>query len=124
MEPAKFKYIMQTALSTPEIRRACYAVERVLDAGDVLDSLPPRALEAARDYCTDYVKGRQGTFSAFKHAWIDMVAEHLNDATMTERRLFHGITGRPSADATATLAKHELPSTAATLATHATDTKG
>jgi hypothetical protein len=105
LEPAKIKYIMDTALRTPEIRRACFAVERVLGAVDLLDNLPPNALEAVRDYCTDYIKGRTGTFSAFKHAWIDMVVDHLNDQRMTERRLFHGITG---ATTDTTLEKHAL----------------
>ena len=98
MEPAKIKYIMDTALKTPEIRRACFAVERVLGAVDLLDNLPPNALEAVRDYCTDYIKGRKDTFSEFKHAYINMVVEHLNDARLRERRLFSGITGKDKDD--------------------------
>jgi hypothetical protein len=31
-------------------------------------------LECVRDYCTEYVKGRQGKFSEFKHAYIELVA--------------------------------------------------
>src|SRR6266853_702436 len=124
MEPHDLRLHLAIALKEPEIRRACCAVEAIFRAGTILDELSPAVLEQVRDYCTDWNKGRKGSFSEFKHAWIDLVADHLNEQRMTERRLYHGITGRPSADATATLAKHELPSTAAALATHATDTKG
>jgi len=124
MEPHNLRLHLAIALKEPEIRRACCAVEAIFRAGTILDELSPAVLEQVRDYCTDWNKGRKGSFSEFKHAWIDLVADHLNEQRMTERRLYHGITGRPSADATATLPKHELPSTAATLATHATDTKG
>ena len=69
-------------------------VEHILRAAHILDDLPPSALEAIRDYCTDYSKGRKGTFSEFKQAWINMVIEHLNDARLRERRLYSGITGK------------------------------
>jgi hypothetical protein len=36
----------------------------------------------------------QTTFSEFRHAWLNMVIEHLNDARLRERRLYTGITGR------------------------------
>ena len=124
MEPHNLQLHLAIALKEPEIRRACCAVEAIFRAGTILDELSPAVLEQVRDYCTDWNKGRKGSFSEFKHAWIDMVTDHLNNQRLQERRLYHGITGRPSADATATLAKHELPSTAAALATHATDTKG
>jgi hypothetical protein len=121
MEPERFNYHLTVALENAEIRRACCAVEAIFRAGTILDELSPACLEQVRDYCTAWNKGRKGVFSEFKHAWIDMVTDHLNNQRLQERRLFHGITGS-STDAT--LAKHELPSTAATLATHATDTKG
>ncbi len=94
MEPQSLKLHLSIALKTPEIRRACMAVERILSVGDMLDDLPPTALEQVRDYCTDYNKGRKGVASEFKHAWIELVADHLNDARLRERRLFHGITGK------------------------------
>ena len=46
-----------------------------------------------RDHCSDCVKGRHGAMSDFKRAYINLVVEHLNDARLRERRLFHGITG-------------------------------
>jgi hypothetical protein len=82
------------SLAHQEIRRACTVVEHILRAADILDELPPEALEAIRDFCTDYIKGRTGTFSEFKRAWIKMVCEHLDDARLRERRLFTGITGK------------------------------
>jgi hypothetical protein len=105
MEPESFKHHITVALKSSEIRRACCAVEAIFRAGDILDTLPPTALEQVRDCCTDYNEGRVGSFSEFKRAWIDMVADHLNEQRMTERRLYHGIMG-PSADAT--LEKHAL----------------
>jgi len=72
-------------------------VEPILRAADILDNEPPAVLEQVRDYCTDYNKGRTGKFSEFKHAWIELVVDHLNDARMKERRLFHGITGKETA---------------------------
>jgi hypothetical protein len=121
MEPHNLQLHLAIALKEAEIRRTCCAVEAILRAGTILDELSPTCLEQVRDYCTDYIKGRRDSFSEFKHAYINMVIEHLDDARLRERRLFSGITGS-STDAT--LAKHELPSTAPTLATHATDTKG
>jgi phytoene/squalene synthetase len=121
MEPHDLRLHLAIALKEPEIRRACCAVEAIFRAGTILDELSPAVLEQVRDYCTDWNKGRKGSFSEFKHAWIDMVTDHLNNQRLQERRLYHGITG---ASTDATLAKHELPSTAAALATHATDTKG
>jgi hypothetical protein len=59
-----------------------------------LDSLSPAALEGVRDYCHDYVKGRKGKFSDFKHAFIELVIDHLNDARLRERRLYTGIRGK------------------------------
>jgi hypothetical protein len=82
------------SLANQEIRRACTAVEHILSAGNILDELPPEALEAIRDYCSDYIKGRKGAFSEFKRAYINMVIEHLDDARLRERRLYTGITGR------------------------------
>jgi hypothetical protein len=78
------------SLAHQEIRRACTVVEHILRAGDLLDELPPQALEAIRDYCSDYVKDRKGKFSDFKRAWVEMVVEHLDDARLRERRLFTG----------------------------------
>jgi phytoene/squalene synthetase len=94
MKPQSLRLHLAIALKEPEIRRACCAVEGVLRAGDLLEDLPPAALEMVRDYCSDYIKGRKGKFSAFKHAWVDMVVEHLADARARERQLFHGITGK------------------------------
>jgi hypothetical protein len=97
MESENLRLNLAIALKTPEIRRACCAVERILTAVDILDELPPAALEELRDYCTDYNKGRQGVFSEFKHAYISVVADHLADMRLRERRLFHGITGKETA---------------------------
>ena len=85
---------LPTALKCADIRHACLAVERVVSTIDLLDSLSPAALECVRDYCTDYVKGRKGKFSEFKHAYIELVIDHLNDARLRERRLYTGITGK------------------------------
>jgi hypothetical protein len=82
------------SLAHQEIRRACTVVEHILRAGDMLDELPPDALAAIRDYCSEYVKDRKGKFSDFKRAWVEMVIEHLDDARLRERRLYTGITGR------------------------------
>ena len=93
MEQHSLRLYLGPALSTPEIRRACCAVEAILRAADILDNEPPVVLEQVRDFCTDYVKGRKDKFSDFKRAYIALVAEHLADAKLRERRLFHGITG-------------------------------
>ncbi len=73
-------------------------MEAILRAGTILDELSPTCLEQVRDYCTDYIKGRKDTFSEFKHAYINMVVEHPNDARLRERRLFSGITGKDKDD--------------------------
>jgi hypothetical protein len=70
------------------------AIDNILGAADILDELPPVALEQIRDFCTDYIKGRKSTFSEFKHAYINMVCEHLKDARLCEQRLYTGITGK------------------------------
>src|SRR5258705_11481991 len=70
----------------------------ILRAGTILDELSPTCLEQVRDYCSDYNRGRKGSFSEFKHAYIDMVVEHLNDARLRERRLFSAITGQEKDD--------------------------
>jgi phytoene/squalene synthetase len=93
MEQHSLRLHLGPALSTPEIRRACCAVEAILRAADILDNEPPAVLEKVRDFCTEYNKGRKGKFSEFKHAWIELVCEHLADARMRERRLYSGITG-------------------------------
>jgi hypothetical protein len=72
-------------------------VEHILRAADILDELPPSALEAIRDYCNHYIKDRKGKFSDFKRAWVDMVVEQLNDARLRERRFYTGITGPTAA---------------------------
>jgi hypothetical protein len=82
------------SLANQEIRRACTAVEHILSAGNILDELPPEALEAIRDYCSDYIKGRKGAFSEFKRAYINMVVEHLENARQMERMTYRGITGK------------------------------
>jgi hypothetical protein len=47
----------------------------------------------------------KGSFNKFKHAWIDMVVEHLNDQRLRENRLYTAITGKdvPGLD------EHQLP---------------
>jgi hypothetical protein len=87
------KLYMPIALKNHEVRLACHAVERITGVGDVLDNLSPAALEMIRDHCSDCVKGRHGAMSEFKRAYINLVVEHLNDARLHERRLYHGITG-------------------------------
>jgi hypothetical protein len=93
METHSLRLYLGHALKEAEIRRACSAIEAILHAGSVLDELSPTALEQVRDYCTDYNKGRHGPFSDFKRKYIELVIDHLNDARLTERRLFHGVTG-------------------------------
>jgi hypothetical protein len=96
MERHSLKLHLPAALKSAEIRHACLAVERVVSTIDLLDTLSPAALECVRDYCTDYVKGRKGRFSEFKHAYIELVIDHLNDARLRERRLYTGIAGKAS----------------------------
>ncbi len=82
------------AIGNPDISRACCAVEAIFRAGTILDELPPAALEEIRDYCTAWNAGRKVSFSKFKHAWIDMVVERLNDQRLRENRLYTAITGK------------------------------
>jgi hypothetical protein len=93
------------SLRNHDIRRTCCAVEAILRAADMLDELPPECLEQIRDYCNELNEGRKGMFSEFKHAYINMVVEHLNGRRLRERRLYTGITGKewPSLD------EHQLP---------------
>jgi hypothetical protein len=100
MESESFKLHLATALKNHDMRRACTAVEHVLRAADILDELPPAALEAIRDYCDDYIKGRKGLFSDFKRAYIELVVDHLRNMRICERRLFHGITGQDGPEET------------------------
>jgi hypothetical protein len=93
MEAHSLRLYLSTALKEHEIRRACTAVEHILRATDILDDLHPVALEQVRDYCSDYIKGRHDTFSEFKHAYINMVVEHLDITRQMERQFYGGITG-------------------------------
>src|SRR5215470_20015817 len=95
MEAHSLRLHLGIALKEHEIRRACTAVEHILRAADILDGLHPAALEQVWDYCSDYVKGRKGndTFSDFKHAYINMVVEHLDITRQMERQFYGGITG-------------------------------
>jgi hypothetical protein len=77
------------ALQNPDLRRACRDAEAIFRAGNILDELPPACLEEVRDYCSTWNDGRKGSFSEFRHAWIDMVAERLNDQRLRENRLYH-----------------------------------
>ena len=65
-------------------------------SANILDQMPPEALEQIRDYCSDYVKGSKGkdTFSEFKRAYINMVVEHLENARQMERMTYRGLTGK------------------------------
>jgi hypothetical protein len=109
MDKQKLHLHLGVALKESEIRRACCAVEAIVRAADILDDLPPTALEEVRDYCTDYNKGRKGSFSEFKHAWIEMVVDHLADARLREQRLYYGLTGDPCIGK-ATAKKGDMPS--------------
>src|SRR5712672_3577173 len=88
--------LLAPALKNHDIRRACCAVEAIKRSADILDQMPPEALEQNRDYCYEYSKGRKGkdTFSEFKHAYINMVVEHLDNARQMERMTYRGITGK------------------------------
>ena len=98
METHSLRLYLAASLKEAEIRRTCCAVDAILRAGTILDELSPTSLEQVRDYCSEYNKGRKGTFSEFKHAYINMVVEHLNDARITENRLFQGLTGKDKDD--------------------------
>ena len=98
METHSLRLYLADSLKEAEIRRTCCAVDAILRAGTILDELSPTSLEQVRDYCSEYNKGGKGTFSEFKHAYINMVVEHLNDARMTEHRLFQGLTGKDKDD--------------------------
>jgi hypothetical protein len=93
LDVAPLELHLPGALRDRDIRRACIAVEHILGAAEILDDLPPAALEQIGD-CTDYNRGRKGTFSEFRPAGLNTVIEHLNDARLRERRLYTGITGR------------------------------
>jgi hypothetical protein len=99
------------ALQNPDIRRACCAVEAIFRAATILDELPPACLEEVRDYCETWNVDRKGTFSKFKHAWIDMVVEHLNDQRLRENRLYTALTGKdaPGLDEHALPARRKAP---------------
>ena len=92
MEGQTLRLHLATAIKEPGIRRACLAAERIVAVGDLLDNLSPTALELVRAYCIGYNKGRKGKFSEFKHAWIELVVDHLNDARL-RKRLYNAITG-------------------------------
>ena len=100
MESESFRLHLAVALKNHDIRRACTAVEHVLGAADILDDLPPAALEQIRDFCDDYIQGRKGVFSDFKRAYIELVVDHLSDMRVRERRLFYGITGKDEQEET------------------------
>ena len=85
--------LLPAALKNHDIRRACCAVDAITRSADILDQMPPVALEQIRDYCADYVKDRKDTFSEFKHAYLNMVVEHLETARQMERKFYGGITG-------------------------------
>jgi hypothetical protein len=93
MEEHNIRLHAPIAFRSPEIRRACCAIEAVFRAVDILDREPPVILELVRDFCDDVAKGRKDHFSDFKRAYITLVIDQLNDAKLRERRLFHGITG-------------------------------
>jgi hypothetical protein len=93
MDQRSIKLHLPSALQCADIRHACLAVERVVSTIDLLDSLSPAALECVRDYCDEHNKRCKGKFSEFKRAYLDLVIDHLNDARLRERRLYHGITG-------------------------------
>jgi len=91
----QIRALLPSALKNHDIRRACCAVEAIFRSADILDQMPPAALEQIRDYCSDYLKdSREDSFSEFKRAYIKMVIEHLDNARQTERMLYRGITGR------------------------------
>jgi hypothetical protein len=94
MVAENFALHLSVALKNHEIRRTCTAVEHILRAAEILDGLPPAALEQIRDYCNDYIKGRTNSFSDFKRAYIKLVVDHLSDMRLREHRLFQGITGK------------------------------
>jgi hypothetical protein len=100
MEPESFSFHLAVALKNHEIRRACTAVEHVLQPADILEDLPPAALEQIRDYCDDYIKGSKGVLSDFKRAYIGLVVDHLSNMRIRERRLFQGITGKDEQEET------------------------
>jgi hypothetical protein len=54
------------SIAHQEIRRTCMVVEHITSAADILDRLPPEALEAIRDYCAKYAEGDKCKKSAFK----------------------------------------------------------
>jgi hypothetical protein len=93
MEPEKLEHYLTTALKEPEIRRACYALESIIRGGLILDDLSPRCLEFLQGRCEEYEKEQHGTEHEFKRAWMAMVAEHLADAKLRERRLHRALTG-------------------------------
>jgi DNA-binding transcriptional LysR family regulator len=78
MERHNLSLHLAIALKNHEIRRACTATEHILCAIEILDDLPPEALEVVRDYCDDYNNRRTGAFSDFERGYIALVADHLN----------------------------------------------
>jgi hypothetical protein len=64
MERHSLSLHLAIALKNHEIRRACTAAEHILRAIEILDDLPPEALEVVRDYCDDYNNGRTGALAA------------------------------------------------------------
>ena len=63
METHSLRLYLAASLKEAEIRRTCCAVDAILRAGTILDELSPTSLEQVRDYCSEYNKGRKGTFS-------------------------------------------------------------
>src|SRR6266849_9231123 len=98
IEPHSLRLYLRGSLRNHYIRRTCTAVEHIMRAIDILDEVPQECLEEVRDYCADYIKGRKDVYSDFKRAWVALVAEHLSDLRVRERRLARGITGEDTGE--------------------------
>jgi hypothetical protein len=93
MKEHSIKLHLGVTLRDYHMRRTVAAVEHIIRAGEILAELHVPCLETVRDYCIEYTNSHKSTESKFQKAWIAMVIQHLNDARLRERRLYHAITG-------------------------------
>jgi hypothetical protein len=79
------------ALSTPEIRKASAAYERLFSALHLLDTLPLRVLVVLDEQITKEYKDKRGPLADFLKCYLAYLKETEAEAKMRDRRLRFGI---------------------------------
>jgi molybdopterin-guanine dinucleotide biosynthesis protein A len=91
MDAHRLKIYLHIALKSPDISKACAAVEQLRSALDLLEDLGEPALLVMQEFVAKRLEQRTGSREAVGRAFLAAIQYQLSEVRRAQRREFHNI---------------------------------